>query len=275
MSTIMFLHAHPDDEASATSGTMARAVAEGHKVVCTYATNGDWGDVPDDLGDETLVERRRREAACSARAIGTSAVHWLGYADSGMTGWEQNNHEGAFASADVDEAAARLLAIIDAEGVDILVGYDWHGNYGHPDHIAVHRVARRAVELSPRPLRLLETTMNRDRWRRLAQAVAAAGGPVDMDPDGPADDGNPVGTPEAELQWSVDVSAHLDTKRRSLACHASQAKDIGMFLSIEPETFAVMFDREFYLEPGLDQPMTDGWPFPKKDRTPGATEWRA
>lgn len=45
----------------------------------------------------------------------------------------------------------------------------------------------------------------------------------DWDVDAPADDGNPVGTPEAELHWSVDVSDFVDTKRAALACHASQS----------------------------------------------------
>ena len=62
-------------------------------------------------------------------------VAWLGYRDSGMTGWEQNTHDGAFHSADLDEAAGRLAAILDEEHADILVGYDWHGGYGHPDHV--------------------------------------------------------------------------------------------------------------------------------------------
>ena len=50
MSTIVFLHAHPDDEASQTSGSMARAVDEGHRVVVVFATNGDHGEAPEDLG---------------------------------------------------------------------------------------------------------------------------------------------------------------------------------------------------------------------------------
>ena len=64
MSTIVCLHAHPDDEATSTGGTIARAVAEGHRVVLVVATNGDHGEVPDDLAPgETLVDRRRAETA--------------------------------------------------------------------------------------------------------------------------------------------------------------------------------------------------------------------
>lgn len=50
VSTIVFLHAHPDDEASQTSGSMARASGEGHHVVVVYATNGDHGEAPADPG---------------------------------------------------------------------------------------------------------------------------------------------------------------------------------------------------------------------------------
>ena len=59
MTTIVFLHAHPDDESTQTSGSMARASAEGDRVVVVYATNGDHGDAPEDLADgETVVHRR-------------------------------------------------------------------------------------------------------------------------------------------------------------------------------------------------------------------------
>ena len=111
VSTIVFLHAHPDDEASQTAGAMARAVAEGHRVVTVFATNGDHGELPAaGLPDgETLVHWRRREAQASADALGVQRIAWLGYADSGMTGWEQNTHANAFHGADVDEAARRLV----------------------------------------------------------------------------------------------------------------------------------------------------------------------
>ena len=105
------------------------------------ATNGDHGEVPDDLAaGETLVDRRKAETARSAEALGIHRVVWLGYADSGMTGWEQNEHEHSFWQAPVDEAAEKLAAVLREESADVLTTYDWHGNYGHPDHVQVHRV---------------------------------------------------------------------------------------------------------------------------------------
>ena len=58
--------------------------------------------------------------------------------------------------------------------------------------------------------------MNRDLFARWMQASIESGDgsmPDDFDPDGPADDGNPFGTPEAELTHAVDVSAYVDQKR--------------------------------------------------------------
>ena len=52
MATIVFLHAHPDDEASGTSGTMTRLSREGHRVVVVYGTGGEHGTAPDDPAKE-------------------------------------------------------------------------------------------------------------------------------------------------------------------------------------------------------------------------------
>ncbi|HEX7096823.1 MAG TPA: PIG-L family deacetylase, partial [Acidimicrobiales bacterium] len=45
MATAVFFHAHPDDEAIATGGTMAKAKAAGHRVVLVLATRGELGEV--------------------------------------------------------------------------------------------------------------------------------------------------------------------------------------------------------------------------------------
>ncbi len=261
MSTIVFLHAHPDDEASQTSGSMARAVDEGHRVVLVVATNGDHGTAAEDLAPgETVVDRRRREADAAAAVIGIHRLVRLGYTDSGMAGWEQNAAEGAFAAVDVDEAAARFAAVLDEEDADVAVGYDWHGGYGHPDHVQVHRVLHRAGELAARRPRLLEVTMNRDALRELRRAAAEAGQDA-VDPDTMPADGIPMGTPQAEIHWEVDVRDRVAVKRAALQCHASQTSDVGMMLAMPPEVFAAVFGVEYYVEPGREPGMVSGWPF--------------
>ena len=93
--------------------------------------------------------------------------------------------------------------------------------------------------------------MNRDRVRTLMQLATAAGqGGTAFDPDGPMDDGNPLGTPEAEIHWQVDVTNYVDHKRAALEAHQSQASDIQGFLSMPPEMFTTFFGWEHFIEPG-------------------------
>lgn len=263
VTTTVFLHAHPDDEASGTAGSMIRTTDAGHRVVVVYATHGEHGTVPPDLAEgSALADHRRLEAEASAKITGAARVEWLGYADSGMTGWEQNAHETSFHSADLDEAAGRLAAIVDEEDADILVGYDWHGGYGHPDHVKVHHVAHRAAELAARRPRLLENTMNRDRMRSQLAAAREMGIEIDddLDVDAPMDDGNPIGLPESEIHHAVDVTDIIDRKLAALACHSSQVDVQGM-LQMPQEVYTAAFGVEHYAEPGRPRGMSTDNPF--------------
>ena len=264
MATLVCFHAHPDDECIQTGGTIARASAEGHRVVLVVATNGDHGEVPGDLAPgETLVDRRRRETEESARVLGIARVAWLGYEDSGMTGWEQNSNAGAFHNADTDEAAQRLAAILREERADVLTTYDWHGGYGHPDHIMVHKVGHAAAALIP-GIRVLEGTMNRDQIRRslaMAREAGLLSPDDDWDVDGPADDGNPMGSTEDEITLKVDVTAFTAQKRAAMRCHASQLSDTSFFLSMDDDRFTLAFGAEWFIEPAVHAPMREGWIF--------------
>ncbi len=266
MGTLVCFHAHPDDESISTGGSMARAVAEGHRVVLVVATNGEYGEVPADLAEgETLLDRRRAESEASAAALGLHRLVWLGYKDSGMTGWAQNADPESFWQAPVDEAAERLAAILREEAAEVVTVYDWHGNYGHPDHVKVHTVGHRAAELAGTP-RVFESTMNRDAMKRFfaaAREMGEATGPdgEDWDPDNPADDGNPFGTPESELTHAVDVSAYIGHKRASITCHKSQVTDAGFFMSMADEAFTMAFSTEWFTRKGAGHALREGWLF--------------
>ena len=264
MGTLVCFHAHPDDESISTGGSLARASAEGHRVVLVIATDGDYGEVPDDLAEgETLVDRRRVETALSTKALGVHRVEWLGYKDSGMTGWEQNSDPRSFLQAPLEEAAERLARILREEHADVLTVYDWHGNYGHPDHIKVHTVGHRAAELAGVD-KVFEATMNRDHIVRMMEMARQSGGFVgdeDFDPNSGADDGNPLGMAEAELTHAVDVRAHIEAKRESLRSHRSQITDTTFFLEMPEEAFSAAFGTEWFIQKGVDPGLRDGWFF--------------
>lgn len=260
MATIVFFHAHPDDEVMGTGGSAARASDEGHRVVLVVATNGDHGEVPEDLADgETLIDRRRAETARSAEIIGFHRVAWLDYQDSGMTGWAQNDEPGSFWQADVDDAGERLAAILREEQADVLVCYDWHGTYGHPDHVKVHRVGHRGAALAGTP-KVFESTWNRDAMKVMAEYFnEEAPDGEEFDPDGPSDDGNPFGEPASAIRYAVDVAPYLARKRAAISCHVSQTTDAGMFASMPEDYFNRGFATEWFIEPGVSGPPVPGW----------------
>ncbi len=75
--TVVFVHAHPDDEAIFTGGTMRRLSSAGHRVVLVVATGGELGLLPDgvsawaagrDVG--ALAARRNAETDAAAASAG-------------------------------------------------------------------------------------------------------------------------------------------------------------------------------------------------------------
>jgi len=50
---------------------------------------------------------------------------------------------------DIDKAIAIIRET--EEDAEVVVGYDWHGGYGHPDHVALHAPSRTAASLLELP----------------------------------------------------------------------------------------------------------------------------
>ncbi len=253
MGTMVNFHAHPDDEAIATSGTMMKAADDGHRVVLVMATRGEQGEpVPGALEPgERLGERRAAETRDSATIIGAHRVEFLGYEDSGMAGDPANDNPACFWRADFDEAVERLARILIEESADVLTVYDDHGGYGHPDHIQVHRVgvgAARKVGIE----RVFYATMNRTRILRQMAEVESFGEAMDaMDTERSqrlAEED--FGTAEEEITHAVDVSAYLERKRAAMLAHASQIAPDSFFGSMTEEQFGDAFGIEWFVAPG-------------------------
>lgn len=234
---------------------MARLADEGHRTVLVLATRGEHGEVDDGFLDEgeTLAARRVRETHASAAVLGVSAVHFLGYVDSGMMGTSENDAPGSFWSADVEEAARALAVILGEEGADVVTVYDERGGYGHPDHIQVHRVGVRAAELAG-VSEVYESTVNQTRIRERFAQLAEQG----LLPEGaPATGEREMGMPEELLTTAVDVTGWLDRKRASMRAHPSQIAEQSFFLAMPDDVFAMAFGTEWYIHRGVRTPVEE------------------
>jgi len=267
MSTVVFFHAHPDDEALASGGTMARMADEGHRVVLVVATRGEEGEpVPGVLAEgEALGDRRTSEVHEAASILGVARVSFLDYRDSGMADHPANDHPECFWQADTESAVDRLEEVLADEEVDVLVVYDSQGGYGHPDHIQVHRVGTRWVEregAGGRTVRLRWVTMNRDVIRSSIDAAVAAAATAEAAGEETWSDeamlelrreraeSDTFGMPDAEITHGVDVTSVLGRKRAAMRAHASQIADDSFFLAMPDEAFAMSFGAEWYVDPG-------------------------
>ncbi|WP_237742913.1 PIG-L family deacetylase [Actinopolymorpha alba] len=288
--TCVFFHAHPDDEALFTSGTMALLAAEGHRVVLVVATAGDQGlAAPDSLGDNALGDVRMCELHASARVLGCARVEYLGYADSGLDGAAATDGRVAFAKADVDEAAGRLAAILREENADLLTTYDPAGGYGHPDHVRVHHVGARAAQLAGTP-RVLEATVDR---HLLLRALRLIGRVYRFPAEFDVDSFERAFSAREEITHRIDVRRYANAKRASLTAHATQAtggdsvRTVAALRRLPGPLFRLVLGTEWYVQrdaaPGtrLTHPLaglatthptpTEVAPAPRGLRPPGPT----
>lgn len=250
--TVVFVHAHPDDEAIFTGGTMARLVAGGHRVVLVVATGGELGarTRAGGDGDDDLSERRGAETVAAARLLGAARVAWLGYRDSGMAGDPANDAPGSFWSADADAAAGRLAALLAEESPAAVVVYDEDGIYGHPDHVKVHRVGRRAAALAGVGT-VYDATIDREYLHfvetHLVEEAVLTGdlGLVRSH----------IGLPTVSVTTTVDVRSVLDTKRAAMSAHASQIPETTSALQLPDHHFADVYGWEWYVRTGPPGPI--------------------
>ncbi|RKQ36775.1 PIG-L family deacetylase [Kocuria tytonis] len=183
---LLFVHAHPDDEAINTACATSHYSALGATTVLLTMTHGERGEVippalrhlevgqpgcPDTDGT-ALGLYRVAELAAAAAAVGLTDRFYAGeppavdpsvgfangagrYVDSGMS-WGPDGYArpaadvspAALTAAAPEEAAAHVAAAIRALQPHAVVSYADDGGYGHPDHVATHRATMRAVELA-------------------------------------------------------------------------------------------------------------------------------
>ncbi|MEB3022402.1 PIG-L deacetylase family protein [[Mycobacterium] crassicus] len=247
MATVVAFHAHPDDEAVLTGGTLARAAADGHRVVVVVATDGR---VSNEDADVRIDELRS-----SARILGVHRVECLGYADSGFGTEFYPDPPGRvrFARADAEEAAQRLAAILRDEDADLLLSYQANGGYGHRDHRQVHHVGKRAAELAATP-RVLEATMPRELLTRIGNVARLLRLPAPYDRDVV----RTAYAPASEITHRINVFRFARQKRDAFAAHRSQIGDnraaavlFCALLRLPPQVAGLAFGREWFVDPTL------------------------
>ena len=276
--TLMTVHAHPDDETIGTGGVMAKAVADGHRVILVTCTRGEQGEIVVKEMDtpenhRKLGEIRASELEAAMAELGVTEWENLGYRDSDMMGRPTNEDPRSFWQADLDEAAGRLVWLMRRYQPDIVTTYNDFGGYGHPDHIRVHDVTVRAFDRAgdpawyPKqlegdtvawaPSKLYETAIPQSVREKMAEAMKAAGKPSfweipdDLPPEERAEREAFMAkmlVPDASITTWVDISGDpMDRKWRAIQRHVTQISMDGGFMAMGEEGWKEAWSKEAFV----------------------------
>ncbi|MCT1367489.1 PIG-L family deacetylase [uncultured Kocuria sp.] len=174
--TMLFIHAHPDDESTSTGATMSHYARAGARVELLTMSRGEMGEVigdeharldvrtrpSHDTGDE-LGHVREGELNDACRALGVRGHRFARrngaagfFRDSGMSWGKHGRAESASNAADdclsrarLKESAAAIAEVIEELRPDVVVSYDVDGGYGHPDHRRTHEATIKALHMLP------------------------------------------------------------------------------------------------------------------------------
>lgn len=206
--TLLAVFAHPDDETFRCGGTLALLSARGVRVYLVTATRGEAGSVGDPplCLVEELGAWRERELQCACRALGIRPPRLLDYRD------------GHLAEADPAEVVGQIVRLVREFRPQVILSYGPDGVSGHPDHIAIGRLATQAFHRAgeavyPRhytdglvphsPSRLYQVAVPRSLAERLGIGQVRA-------------------VPDEEITLAVNVTATWEAKMAAIRCHATQ-----------------------------------------------------
>lgn len=272
---LLAVHAHPDDETLATGALLATWAASGRAVTVVTCTRGERGEVIALPGTASaglahlegdgpaLGAYRETELAAALRALGDGAIEhrfldtidapagpagpadpdgrWedsgMAWVAPGIAGPAPDAPASAFARVPLDDAAARLAAVVRERRPGVVVTYEAGGGYRHPDHVRTHEVTVRALALAADPTTALgaepwqvpelwEAMVAESRLRGARRTLAATAAVTDLaeragltfpDPDETLP---PVAMPDDQLSGAVEVSVARVRRRVLNALHA-------------------------------------------------------
>ena len=244
--TVLAVFAHPDDEGFGCGGALAALVAGGHRVTLVCATNGDVGEISDPAlaTRDTLPSVRQGELRAAMDLTGIQDVRFLNYRDSGMPGWDDNDHPRSLFQAPEDTVVQQVEKVIRELNPDLVITHDPTGGYGHPDHVTICRRTEAAVERcrdESGPL-LYYVCFPRSFFQSMWNKMMELG----LRPPFSADDTEALGTPDEEVTTVLNVGRYVSIKKESLECHRTQIERDGPFTKLPEDYMREVMSSEFF-----------------------------
>ena len=257
--SLLAVFAHPDDEALRCGGTLALYAARGAQVHLICLTRGEAGRNTDPtLGDVDLPTQREQELRDACAALGIHPPIFLGYHDSGRGDRLRRDDPLTPINADLAQMERQILEVIEATHPQVMLTFDPHGIYGHPDHLIAHRAATAAYASSGfrqvRVQRLFYVVQSREEMLRL-QSGRSLGVLKGLDPETYA-------VCDCTIAARIDIRAYAAQKRAALFSHRTQTGSLSTLGTLSDEQLSPLMATETFSLGGirslvLQYPMDD------------------
>ena len=262
--SLLVVLAHPDDEIF-HSGMLAHLADRGARVTLVCATNGEAGKPHPSVGPiDDLGALRVQELQLSCARLGIERPVLLGFHDSARKERQRHDDPHALANVDMLDVGAAIRGVITDVKPHVVMTFDPHGGYYHPDHVAIQRATTAAFFSSSvmgveAPERLFYGTMLRDVFRTFADASRGRGILDGLDPD-------VFATAPESIAVSFDAKPYLHRKLAALTAHRSAFGLTPEMLNDPPpgaaqmlRAFGPVLEREVFMLGGARGPVSR-WP---------------
>jgi len=262
--SLLIVLAHPDDEIF-HGGSLAHLSERGVRVTLVCATDGEAGKSHPSVGPiEDLGALRVEELRLSCMRLGIQQPMLLRFHDSARKERQRHDDPHALANVDMLDVEAAIRAIIADVRPHVIVTFDPHGGYYHPDHVAIQRATTAAFFASgamgdEAPERLFYGAMAADVFRVFAESSRGRGIIDGLDAD-------VFGVAPEMVAVSFDARCYVERKLSALVAHQSAFGITAEMLKDPPrgvaqmlQAFRPVLDREVFLLGGARGPVRR-WP---------------
>jgi len=211
--------AHPDDEIF-HGGMLAHLAERGARVTLVCATDGEAGKPHPSVGPvDDLGALRVKELRRSCARLGIEEPVLLRFHDSARKERQRHDDPHALANVDMLDVETALRGIIADVKPHVVLTFEPHGGYYHPDHVAIHRATTAAFFASgvigaDAPERLFYAAMLREVFLKFAAASRGRGFIDGLDPDA-------FSTSAEMVAVTFDARPYLERKLSALTAHQS------------------------------------------------------
>jgi LmbE family N-acetylglucosaminyl deacetylase len=253
-SSVLAVYAHPDDELFHGGGMLAHLGDRGVRVVLACATKGEAGKPHASVQPVTdLGALRAQELGRSCDLLGIDPPVFLGFHDSARKERQRHHDPRALANVDMLEVEAAIRRVIAEVKPHVIVTFDPHGGYYHPDHLAVHRATTAAFYSSGglgvnAPERLFYSVFSRESYREHSARSRGWGVTDGLDPE-------VFAVAPDMIAVSFDARPYLDRKRAAFEAHRSAFGGAGHLLY----AFQPIMEEEAFVLGGSRRPV-ERWP---------------